>query len=155
MAQTRARQALIDGGSLSGVVSSTCAVFSPFRSGLSSSTTLVFESFVSPLSVDGQFYVGVLRTFTFNGTSTFLGKHFEFGSFKREYISLKDLWDSAMYEVLGLEAGVDDANYNSDGSLNQTSIYDSEDEISNDNNGVEDEVPNENNGVEDELPNNS
>ncbi|KAK2649057.1 hypothetical protein Ddye_016546 [Dipteronia dyeriana] len=89
-----------------------------------------------------------------------------------------------MHEILGLEAGVgdkfrqevqilwnakvreienddrlmdllNDANYNSDGSLNQTSMHYSEDEISNEENRVEDEVPNENNGVGDKLPNDS
>ncbi|TXG48835.1 hypothetical protein EZV62_024710 [Acer yangbiense] len=42
------------------------------------------------------------RTFMFNGTSTFLGKRFEFGSFERDYISLKDLRDSTMHKVLSI-----------------------------------------------------
>ncbi|TXG60945.1 hypothetical protein EZV62_012308 [Acer yangbiense] len=44
------------------------------------------------------------RNFMFNGTATFSGKHFVLGCFERDYICLKDLWDSAMHEVLGLEA---------------------------------------------------
>ncbi|KAK2662706.1 hypothetical protein Ddye_001280 [Dipteronia dyeriana] len=181
------------------------------------SSSSVFVEAVDARRGPGFVFMLDARTFMFNGTTTFLGKHFEFGSFERDFISLKDLWDSAMHEVLGLEARVgdkfrqevqipwnaevreiendvglmdllsefeqrkpnidpiqhpnpeqepivltdsssplfeDDANYNSYGSLNQTSIHDSEDEISNENNGVEDEVPNENNGLGDELPNN-
>ncbi|TXG53787.1 hypothetical protein EZV62_019043 [Acer yangbiense] len=48
------------------------------------------------------------RNFMFNGTATFSGKHFVLGCFERDYICLKDLWDSAMHEVLGLEAVVGD-----------------------------------------------
>ncbi|KAK0600886.1 hypothetical protein LWI29_019198 [Acer saccharum] len=44
----------------------------------------------------------------FNGTSTFIGNHFEMGRFSRDYMSLKDLWDCAMQKVLGMEVLVGD-----------------------------------------------
>ncbi|KAK0576591.1 hypothetical protein LWI29_020225 [Acer saccharum] len=44
------------------------------------------------------------RTFMFTGTTTFMGKNFEVGRFCQDYICLKDLWDSAMHELLGLES---------------------------------------------------
>ncbi|TXG47749.1 hypothetical protein EZV62_027043 [Acer yangbiense] len=43
-------------------------------------------------------------TFILNGTASFMGKRFELGRFDKDYMCLKDLWDSAMHEVLGLEA---------------------------------------------------
>ncbi|KAK3211692.1 hypothetical protein Dsin_016398 [Dipteronia sinensis] len=44
------------------------------------------------------------RTFMFTGTTTFMGKNFKVERFYRDYICLKDSWDSAMYELLGLES---------------------------------------------------
>ena len=40
----------------------------------------------------------------FNDSISFMGKRFELGIFERDYMSLKDLWDSVMHEVLGFEA---------------------------------------------------
>ncbi|KAK0596487.1 hypothetical protein LWI29_016155 [Acer saccharum] len=43
-------------------------------------------------------------SFVLNGTASFMGKCFELGRFDKDHMCLKDLWDSAVHEVLGLEA---------------------------------------------------